>query len=98
MSNAAIASRYLGDLHLPTPSFVETVRQLARSSWATVCRLLPGLRTDANAKLTALPACSMEDVALLEAAFRVEFEPAKRNADVTDELLRVSLIGIGKMD
>jgi len=40
-----------------------------------------------------------EYATLLEAAFKAEYsELDKRNVDVTDELVRYSLIGIGKMD
>ena len=99
MSDAAIARGYLGDLQLNTPSFGEKIRQFARISWASLCRLLTVFHTDANAELTTITASSMEDVELLEAAFRAEYtELGKRNADVTDELVRYSLIGIGEMD
>jgi hypothetical protein len=94
----AIARGYLGDLQLNTPSFGEKIRQFARISWVSLCRLLT-VRTDANAELTTIPACSIEDVTLLEAAFKAEYaELGKRNVDVTDEIVRYSLIGIGKMD
>ena len=98
MSDTAIAPGYLGDLQLHTPSFGEKIRQFARISWASLCRLLPGLHTDANADLTTIPVCNIEDVQLLEAAFKAEFELGKQNVDVTDQLVRFSLIGIGKMD
>ena len=98
MSDAAIARGYLGDLQLHTPSFGEKIRQLARISWASLCRPLTGFRTDANADLTTIPACNIEDVQLLEAAFKAEFELGKRNVDITEELVRYSLIGISKMD
>jgi hypothetical protein len=99
MSETALARGYLGDLQLPAPSFGEKIHQLARISWASLCRLLPGLHTAANTELTKITASSMEDVQLLEAAFRFEYnEVGKRNADVTDELVHYSLIGIGKMD
>jgi hypothetical protein len=98
MSNAAITRGSLGDLQLHIPSLVEQIRRLGNISWATLSRLLPGLRTDANARLETIAASSIEDVALLEAASRADFEFGKRNVDVTDQLLRVSLIGIGKMD
>jgi len=98
MFDAAIARGYLGDLQLHTPSFGEKIRQFARISWASLCRQLTGFRTDANADLTTIPACNIEDVQLLEAAFKVEFELGKQNVDVTDQLVRFSLIGIGKMD
>jgi hypothetical protein len=99
MSDAAIARGYLGDLQLNTPSFGEKIRQFARISWASLCRLLTVFHTDANAELTTIPACSIEDVTLLEAAFKAEYaELGKRNVDVTDELVRYSLIGIGEMD
>jgi hypothetical protein len=99
MSHAAVAHGYLGNLQLHTPSFGDKVRQFAHISWASLCRLLPGLHTDANAELTTITASSMEDVQLLEAAFRTEYtELGKRNVDVTDELVHYSLIGIGKMD
>jgi hypothetical protein len=99
MSHAATAHSYLGGLPLHTPSFGEKLRESARSSWASLCRLLPGLHPDANAELTTITASSMEDVQLLEAAFRAEYtELGKRNVDVTDELVHYSLIGIGKMD
>ena len=98
MSDAAIARGYLGDLQLQTPSFGEKIRQFARISWASLCRLLTGFHTDANAELTTIPACSIEDVTLLEAAFKAEFELGKRNVDITEELVRYSLIGISKMD
>jgi len=99
MSDAAIARGYLSDLQLPTSSFGEKIRQFARISWASLCRLLPGLHTDANAELTTIPACIIEDITLLEAAFKAAYtDLGKRNVDVTDELVRYSLIGIGKMD
>jgi hypothetical protein len=99
MSVTAIARGYFGDLQLATPSFAEKIRQFANISWAGLCRMLPGLHTNANAELITIPTCSIEDVTLLEAAFKVEYtEVGKRNADVTDELVRYSLIGIGKMD
>ena len=98
MCDAAIARGYLGDLQLHTPSFGEKIRQFARISWASLCRLLTGFHTDANAELITIPACSIEDVTLLEAAFKAEFELGKQNVDVTDQLVRFSLIGIGKMD
>ena len=99
MSDAAIARGYLGDLQLHTPSFGEKIRQFARNSWASLCRLLTGFHTNVNAELITIPVCSIEDVTLLEAAFRAEYtELGKRNVDVTDELVRYSLIGIGKMD
>jgi len=95
MSDAAIARGYLGDLQLNTPSFGEKIRQFARISCASLCRLLTVFHTE----LTTIPACSIEDVTLLEAAFKAEYtELGKRNVDVTDELVRYSLIGIGKMD
>jgi len=98
MSDAAIARGYLGDLQLHTPSFGGKIRQFAHISWASLCRLLTVFHTDANA-LTTMPACSIEDVTLLEAASKAEYtELGKRNVDVTDELVRYSLIGIGKMD
>ena len=100
MSDAAIARGYLGDLQLHTPSFGEKIRQFARISWASLCPLLTGFHTDANAGLVTIPACSIEeDIELLEAAFKAQYtELGKRNVDVTDELVRYSLIGIGKMD
>jgi hypothetical protein len=99
MSETAIARGYLGDLQLSTPSFGEKIRQFARISWASLCRLLPGFHTNANAELTTVPACSIEDVTLLAAAFKAEYTGLdKRNVDVTDQLVRYSLIGIGKMD
>jgi hypothetical protein len=99
MSETAIARGYLGDLHLPTSSFGEKIRQFARISRASLCQLLTGLHTNANAELTAVRACSIEDVTLLEAAFKAEYtELGKRSVDVTDQLVRPSLIGIGKMD
>jgi hypothetical protein len=99
MSETAIARGYLGDLQLPTSSFGEKIRQFARISWASLCQLLPGLHTNANAELTTVRASSIEDVMLLEAAFKAEYtELGKRNVDVTDQLVRPSLIGIGKMD
>jgi hypothetical protein len=97
MSHAAITRNYL-DLPLYTPSFGEKIRQFARISWANLSRLT-GFHTDAKAELTTITASSMEDVQLLEAAFRAEYtELGKRNVDVADELVRYSLIGIGKMD
>src|SRR5215831_16996598 len=99
MSDAAIARGYLGDLQLHTPSFGEKIRRFARISWASLCRLLTGFHTNANAELITIPVCSIEDVTLLEAAFRAEYtELGKRSVDVTNELVRYSLIGIGKMD
>jgi hypothetical protein len=99
MSETALARGYLGDLQLPAPSFGEKIHQLARISWASLCRLLPGSDTNANAELTTVRACSIEDVMLLEAAFKAEYtEVGKRSVDVTDQLVRSSLIGIGKMD
>ena len=98
MSDTAIAPGYLGDLQLHTPSFGEKIRQFARISWASLCRLLTGLHTDANAELVTIPAYSIEDIQLLEAAFKAEFELGKRNVDITEELVRYSLIGISKMD
>ena len=99
MSDAAIARGYLSDLQLPTPSFGEKMRQIARASWASLCRLLPGLHTDANTELITIPACSIEDVSLLEAAFKAAYTDLdRRNVDVSDELVRYSLIGIAKMD
>jgi hypothetical protein len=98
MSNAAITRGNLGDLQLHIPSFVEQIRRFANNSWASLSRLLPGFHTDAKPGLETITASSMEDVQLLEAAFKSEFEPNKRNLDVTDELVRYSLIGIGKMD
>ena len=98
MSDAAIARGYLGDLQLHTPSFGEKIREFARISWASLCRPLTGFHTDANADLTTIPVCNIEDVQLLEAAFKAECELGKRNADITEELVRYSLIGISKMD
>jgi len=98
MSDAAIARGYLGDLQLHTPSFGEKIRQFARISWAGLCRLFTGFHTDANPDLITTPACSIEDIQLLEAAFKAEFELGKRNVDITEELVRYSLIGISKMD
>jgi hypothetical protein len=98
MSDAAIARGYLGDLQLHAPSFGEKIRQFARISWASLCRLLTGFHTDANAELVTIRACSIEDIQLLEAAFKAEFELGKRNVDITEELVRYSLIGISKMD
>jgi hypothetical protein len=98
MSFAVIARSYVGDLQLYTPSFGEKIRQFGRISWATLCRLT-GFHTNANAELTTITASSIEDVQLLEAAFKAEYtELGKRNVNVTDELVRYSLIGIGKMD
>ena len=99
MSDAAIARGYVGDLQLHTPSFGEKIRQFARISWASLCRLLTGFHTDANAELITIPACSIEDVSLLEAAFKAAYTDLdRRNVDVSDELVRYSLIGIGRMD
>ena len=98
MSDAAIARGYLGDLQLHTPSFGEKIRQFACIFWASLCRLLTGFHTDANVELITIPACSIEDIQLLEAAFKAEFELGKRNVDITEELVRYSLIGISKMD
>ena len=99
MSDAAIARGYLGDLQLHTPSFGEKIRQFARNPWASLCRLLTGFHTNANAELITTPASTMEDVTLLQEAFKAEYtQLGKRNADVTDELVRYSLIGIGRMD
>ena len=99
MSETVIPRTYLGDLHLVTPSFGEKIRQFAHISWASLSRLLPGFHTNANAEFITTPASTMEDVTLLQEAFKAEYtQLGKRNADVTDELVRYSLIGIGRMD
>ena len=98
MSDTAIVPGYLADLQLHTPSLGEKIREFARISWASLCRLQKGFHTDANAELITIPASSIEDIQLLEAAFKAECELGKRNADITEELVRYSLIGISKMD
>jgi hypothetical protein len=98
MSDAAIARVYFGNLPLHTPSFGEKIRQFAQISWASVCGLLTGFPTAAKAELITTPAYSIEDVELLKPAFKARYELGHGNVDVTDQLVRVSLIGISKMD
>jgi hypothetical protein len=87
MFDAAIARGYLGDLQVHTPSFGEKIRQFARNPWASLCRLLTGFHTNANAELITIPACSIEDTTLLEAAFKAEYtELSKRKCRCHDEL------------